>query len=66
MNEMRLQALHRAPPQQPTPSVVKPEGRPAASMKPGTGKLCEIKWDYHIVGTGPSDGLGRSPPQTRP
>ncbi len=32
---MRLQALHRAPPQQPTPSVVKPEGRPAASVKPG-------------------------------
>jgi hypothetical protein len=32
---MKLQALHRAPPQQPTPSVVKPEGRPAASVKPG-------------------------------
>ncbi len=27
-----------------------------------TGKLCEIKWDYHIVGTRPSDGSGRSPP----
>ncbi len=34
-NEVRLQALHRAPPQQPTPLVVKPEGRPAASVKPG-------------------------------
>ncbi len=34
-NEVRLQALHRAPPQQLTPSVVKPEGRPAASVKPG-------------------------------
>ncbi len=32
---MRLQALHRAPPQQPTPLVVKLEGRPAASVKPG-------------------------------
>ncbi len=32
---LRLQALHRAPPpQQPTLSVVKPEGRPAASVKP--------------------------------
>jgi hypothetical protein len=34
-NEVRLQALHRAPPQLPTPSVVKPEGRPAASLKLG-------------------------------
>ncbi len=34
-NEVRLQALHRAPPQQPTPSVVKPEEKPAASVKPG-------------------------------
>ncbi len=32
-NHVRLQALHRAPSQQP--SVVKPEGRPAASVKPG-------------------------------
>jgi hypothetical protein len=31
-------------------SVVKPEGEPAASVKPGQ-KSCEIKWDYHIVGT---------------
>jgi hypothetical protein len=41
-NEVRLQALHRAPPQQPTPSVVKLEGGPAASMKPGQ-KSCAIK-----------------------
>jgi hypothetical protein len=34
-NEVRLQALHRAPPQQPTPSVVKLEGGPAVSVKPG-------------------------------
>jgi hypothetical protein len=33
-NEVRLQALHRAPPQQLTSSVVKPEGRTAASVKP--------------------------------
>ncbi len=41
-NEVRLQAFHRAPSQQPTPLVVKPEGRPAASMKPGQ-KSCVIK-----------------------
>jgi hypothetical protein len=50
MSAMRLQALHRAPPQQLTVSVVKPEGGPAVSVKLGQ-KLCEIKWDYHIVGT---------------
>ncbi len=41
-NEVRLQALHRAPPQQPTPSVVKLEERPAAIVKPGQ-KSCVIK-----------------------
>ncbi len=40
--EMRLQALHRAPPEQPTSSVVKLEGGPAASVKPGQ-KSCVIK-----------------------
>jgi hypothetical protein len=42
VKEVRLQALHRATPQQPTLSVVKPEGGPAASMKPGQ-KNCVIK-----------------------
>jgi hypothetical protein len=41
-NHVRLQALHRAPPQQPTLSVVNPEGRPAASVKPGQ-ESCVIK-----------------------
>jgi hypothetical protein len=41
-NEVRLQALHNATPQQPTPSVVKPEGGPAANVKPGQ-KSCVIK-----------------------
>ncbi len=41
-NEVRLQALHMAPPQQPTPSVVKLEGGPAVSVKPGL-KSCVIK-----------------------
>jgi hypothetical protein len=35
VNEVRLQALHRAPPQQLTLSVLKLERGPAASMKPG-------------------------------
>ncbi len=41
-NHVRLQALHRAPPQQPTLSVVKPEERPAVSVKPGQ-ESCVIK-----------------------
>ncbi len=41
-NHVRLQALHRAPPQQPTQSVVKTEGRPVASVKPGQ-ENCVIK-----------------------
>jgi hypothetical protein len=41
-NHVRLQALNRAPRQQPTPSVVKPEGRPAASVKLGQ-ESCVIK-----------------------
>jgi hypothetical protein len=40
--EVRLQTLHRAPPWQPTPAVVKPEGGPAASVKLGQ-KSCVIK-----------------------
>ncbi len=41
-NEVRLQTLLRAPPQQLTLSVVKLEGGPAASVKPGQ-KSCVIK-----------------------
>jgi hypothetical protein len=39
---VRLQALHRVPPQQPTPSVMKPEGGHAVSVKLGQ-KSCVIK-----------------------
>jgi hypothetical protein len=35
--------------QQPTMSVVKPEGGSTARVKLGQ-KSCEIKWDYHFVG----------------
>jgi hypothetical protein len=46
-NEVRLQALLRAP-----PHVGCEAGRETCSEREtGTGKLCEIKWDYHIVGT---------------
>jgi hypothetical protein len=48
MNAVRLQDLHRAPPQQPSMSVLKLEGGAAASVT-GTEELCDIKWDYHIV-----------------
>jgi hypothetical protein len=42
-NEVRLQALQRAPPPPPADSViVKPEGRPAASVKLGQ-ESCVIK-----------------------
>ncbi len=46
-NEVGLQALHRAPPQQPTLLVVKLEGGPAASVKPGQ-KSCVIKTSYTL------------------
>ncbi len=46
-NEVRLQALHMAPPQQPTPSVVNLEGGPAGSVKPGQ-KSCVIKSAYTL------------------
>jgi hypothetical protein len=39
---VRLQALHRVPPQQPTPSVLKLKGGPAASVKLRQ-KSCVIK-----------------------
>jgi hypothetical protein len=35
MNAVRLQAVDRALPQQPTMSILKPKGGPAASVKPG-------------------------------
>ncbi len=41
-NEVRFEALHRVPPQQPTLSVVKLKGEPATSVKLGQ-KSCVIK-----------------------
>jgi hypothetical protein len=50
-NHVRLQALDRAPP--PAADSVGCEARreTCGERETGTGKLCEIKWDYHIVGT---------------
>jgi hypothetical protein len=61
-NEVGLQALHRAPPQQPTPSVVKPEGRPAASVKPGQESCVRSSGIITLLALGPSDSCwGQSP-----
>ncbi len=54
------------PPQQPTPSVVKPEGRPAASVKPGQESCVRSSEIITLTARGPSDGSGGGPPQTRP
>jgi hypothetical protein len=49
-NEVRLQALYRAPPPPAADSVGYEAGRETCSERETrTGKLCEIKWDYHIV-----------------
>jgi hypothetical protein len=60
-NHVRLQALHRAPPQQPTLSVVKPEGRPEASVKPGQEGCVRSSGTVTLLVRGPSDSWGRSP-----
>jgi hypothetical protein len=66
MNAVRLQALHRAPPQQPTMSGVKPEGGPAANVKLGQKSCVRSSGIIKLLAQRPSDGLGRSRPQTRP
>jgi hypothetical protein len=48
-------------PQQPTPSVVKPEGRPAASMKPGQESCVRSSGTVTLSARGPSDSWGQSP-----
>jgi hypothetical protein len=57
MNAVRLQGLQRAPPQQLTMLVVGHEAgrRTCSEHEIGTGELCEIKWDYHIVSTTASE-----------
>jgi hypothetical protein len=64
-NYVRLQALHRTPPQQPTLSAVKPEGRPegrpAANVKPGQEGYVRSIGTVTLSVRGPSDSWGQSP-----
>ncbi len=60
-NHVRMQALHRAPPQQPTLSIVKPEEKPAASVKPGQESCVRSSGTVTLSAQGPSDSWGRSP-----
>jgi hypothetical protein len=64
VNAVRLQALHRAPIQQSTMSVVKLEGGHAASVKPGQKSCVRSSRIITLLARRPSNGLGRSPPQT--
>jgi hypothetical protein len=66
VNVVRLQALHRTPPQQPTILVVKLEGEPAASMKPGQKSCVRSSGIITLLARWPSDGSGQTPPQMRP
>ncbi len=58
MNAVRLQTLHRAPPQQLIMSVVKPEGGPAASVKPGQKSCVRSSGIIKFSANWPSDGSG--------
>jgi hypothetical protein len=52
-------------PQQPTTLVVKPEGGPVSSVKPGQESCVRSSGIITLLARRPSDGSGRSPP-TRP
>jgi hypothetical protein len=56
----RLQALHRAPPQQLTMLVVKPVGGPAASMKPKKKSCVRLSGIITLSVLRPSDGSGQA------
>jgi hypothetical protein len=53
-------------PQQPNMSVVKSEGGPAASVKPGQKSCVRSSGIITLSARQPSDGSGWSPPETRP
>ncbi len=55
-NLVRLQALQRAPPQEPTSLVVKPEGT-CSEHETGTEELCDQvgQVGLHIFGAKPSE-----------
>ncbi len=50
-NAVILQALHRVPPLAADYFACEAGRRTCSECETGTEKLCEIKWDYHIVGT---------------
>jgi hypothetical protein len=54
------------PPQQPTMSVVKPEGGPAASAKSGKESCVRLIGIITLSARWPRDGSGQRPPQARP
>jgi hypothetical protein len=51
MNAVRLQALDRALPPEADYVGCEAGRRTCREHETGTEELCEIKWDYHIVGT---------------
>jgi hypothetical protein len=57
MNAVRLQSFHRAPPQQTNMSVVKPEGGPAVSVKPGQKSCVRSSGIITLSARPPSDGM---------
>jgi hypothetical protein len=58
VNMVRLEALHRTPPQQPTVLVVKLEGGPAASVKPGQKSCVRSSEIITLSEQRPSNGSG--------
>ncbi len=57
-NAVRLQALHRTPPQQPTMLVVKQEGGPAVSVKVGQKNCVRSSGIITLLARWPSDSFG--------
>jgi hypothetical protein len=58
MNAVRLQALHRALPQQQTMSVVKQEAGPAVSVNPGQKSCVRSSGIITLLAQRPSDSSG--------
>ncbi len=66
VNPVKLQALYRSTPQKLTMLVVKPEGGPAASVKPGQKSYVRSSGIITLLARWPNDVSGRSLPQMRP
>jgi hypothetical protein len=60
MSVVRMQALHRDPPA--ADNVGCEAGRRTCrERETGTGKLCEVKWNYYIVSTTTKWWFGTKP-----